>query len=169
MQANNLIIYITIYYPFKMKTTININNKAVEIELTAEQVEAIKKASIKYTDIKTFDDAVNFLGKDDAEVMAFERTLEVSLPKDVVAYMKLRIIVKAINGGKVMNYKNTSEYKYFPWFNAVGSGAGFSFLGYLFAYSYSSVGSRLCFIDSDRAKYAGNQFKSIYNDYINAN
>ncbi|WP_410221908.1 hypothetical protein [Pedobacter sp.] len=152
-----------------MKTTININNKAVEIELTADQVEAIKKATTKYTDIKTLADAVSFLGKDDADVMAFERTIEVSLPKDVVAYMKLRIIVKALNGDKVMDYKTISENKYFPWFNAVGSGAGFSSYDYGYADTGSDVGSRLCFIDSDRAKYAGNQFKTIYNDYINAN
>lgn len=148
-----------------MKTTININGKDVEIELTTDQLQKIKKSAINYTDIKTFEDACRFEGVD---IQEFNDLIE-DLPNDVKAYMKLRIIVKAINGGKSMDYKNLLEYKYYPWFNAVGSVPGFSYYDYVYGDSVSSVGSRLCFLDRDRAKYAANQFTSIYNQYINAN
>ena len=149
-----------------MKTKININGKEVEIDLTAAQVEAIKKATVNYTDIKTFEDACVF---ENIGVEDFFNSLPKDLPDDVVAYMKLRIIVKAINGGKVMNFKDTNENKYYPWFNAAGSVSGFSYDGYSYDYGYSFVGAHLCFIDSARAKYAATQFLSIYNDYINSN
>lgn len=147
-----------------MQTTINQNGKSVTITLTDEQVAQIKKATTHYTDIKTVEDAFEFAGLD------YKKWLEQheDMPEDILAYAKLRIIVWAINGGKAMDYKNTSEYKYYPWFNAVGSSAGFSYDGSDFDRSPSNVGSRLCYIDSERAKYAGQQFIEIYNDYINA-
>ena len=147
-----------------MNATINTDGKSVTITLTPEQVAQVKQATINYTDIKTVEQAFDFLGLDYKGWL----TRHEDIPDDVLAYMKLRIIVKAINGGKVMDYKNTNEYKYYPWFNAVGSSAGFSFFDFDCDSSYSSVGSRLCFIDSDRAKYAGKQFIEIYNEYINA-
>ncbi|GAB1462206.1 hypothetical protein [Pedobacter sp.] len=148
-----------------MKTKININGKEVEIELTAEQIKAIKKATTDYKDIKSFEDACAF---ENVDIAAFNSLVK-DLPDDIAAYMKLRIIVKAINGGKSMDFKNTNENKYYPWFNAAGSVSGFSYYYYYYVDGCSSVSSRLCFIDSKRAEYAGKQFLSIYNEYINTN
>lgn len=146
-----------------MKTTINIKGKDVEIELTPDQLQKIKKASIHYTDIKSFKDACDCLGIDVVEWMDDYE----NLPIHVVAYMQLCIICKALNGAEVMDYKDVKVYKYYPWFNSVGSGSGFSCYGFGCAYSLSGVGSRLCLKSREIAEYAGKQFIEIYNSYIN--
>lgn len=107
-----------------MKTTLEINGKSVEIELTAEQVAQIKKQSVHYTDIKTFEDACDFVGIDSEE---FEESYGL-LPTHVYAYMQLTIISRALNGGTNMNYDDTDEYKYYPYFYAKGLYRGFSYV-----------------------------------------
>ena len=143
-----------------MKATINQNGREVEIDLTPEQIEKVKSAKFgDYRDIATFEDACSAVG--------IEWKEPEQLPTDVVAYMKLRIIAKALNGGDWMNYKDTNEYKYYPWFNASGSAPGFSFDDFGYVNSVSCVGSRLVFKSEEIAKYAGKQFLEIYNQYIN--
>lgn len=143
-----------------MKAFVNIDDRKVELELTPEQEELIKNHKYgDYRDIKTFEDACLTVG--------IEWIEPESLPDDVVAYMKLRIICQALNGGKWMDYSDTDEAKYYPWFNASGSGVGFSCNDCGSDVSGSHVGSRLVFASSEMAKYAGNQFLDIYNQYIN--
>jgi hypothetical protein len=143
-----------------MKAFVNIDDRKVEVELTPEQEELIRSHKYgDYRDIKTFEDACLAVG--------IEWIDPESLPDDVVAYMKLRIICQALNGGKWMDYSDTDETKYYPWFNASGSGVGFSFNVYFNDRSGSTVGSRLVFESREMAKYAGNQFLDIYNQYIN--
>lgn len=146
-----------------MKTTITINGKPVQIELTKEQVNQIKKQSVRYTDIKTFEDACDFVGVDSEE---FEESYG-HLPTHVYAYMQLTIISQALNGGTNMNYDDTDEYKYYPYFYAKGSDVGFSFRGCGCYVEDSNVASRLTYKSREIAKYAGEQFLDIYDKYIN--
>ena len=46
------------------------------------------------------------------------------------------------------------------------SGGGFSYYDYDDWGAYSDVGSRLCFESSEKAEYAGNQFKELYKAYF---
>ena len=154
----------TTYIANKMETTIKANGKTVTITLTSEQVAQIRKETTHYTDIKTVEDAFEFLGLDYKKWLQAREDQEA----DVLAYEKLRVIVKALNGGRVMDYNNTDENKYYPLFNSFGSSAGFSYGDYFCAFSRSVVCSRLCLIDSDRATYAGKQFIEVYNQFINA-
>ena len=79
-----------------MKAKVNYNDKEVEIELTEEQIEKINNTKFgDFRDIKTFEDACKATETEWAEPN--------DLPTDVVAYMKLRIIAKALNGG--VDYK----------------------------------------------------------------
>lgn len=143
-----------------MKAKVNYNGKEAEIELTAEQLEQLSSTKFgDYRDIQTFDDACEALG------ITWEEPKD--LPADVIAYMKLRIIAKALNGGKWMDYKDTNEYKYYPWFNAAGSASGFSYNGYDYDRLRSFIGSRLTFKTAAIAKYAGTQFLEIFKKYIN--
>lgn len=116
-----------------------------------------------YKDIKTFEDACAAEGIDPISF----REARKNLPADTYAYEQLKVISKALNGGEHMNYNDTEEYKYYPWFNAVGSSSGFSFGGFFYDNSYSYVGSRLTYKTREIAKYAGEQFLEIYNQYIN--
>lgn len=116
-----------------------------------------------YTDIKTFDDACACVGIDPK---AFHESRK-NLSADTYAYEQLKVISKALNGGSHMDYTDTDVYKYFPWFNAVGSSVGFSFDGYDYDGAHSGVGSRLTYKSREIAEYAGKKFLDIYNTYIN--
>lgn len=146
-----------------MKTTITINGKPVEIELTKEQVNQIKKQSAHYTDIKTFEDACNVV---DIDLETFEES-HGHLPPHVYAYMQLTIISQALNGGTNMSYEDMNEFKYYPCFYAKGSRRGFSFDGCGCYVADSNVASRLTYKSREIAKYAGEQFLDIYDKYIN--
>lgn len=70
--------------------------------------------------IKTFEDACNELGEDHPAVLAYRNTdlrdPEVAeLNRDIIAYMKLRIITEALNEGWHPDYTKC-EYRYHPWF-----------------------------------------------------
>lgn len=140
------------------------------IESEAKSLRKIIEAKEKVTDrIKTFEDACQ-----DQEVDPFT-ILPYKNPKGnhelaANAFIKLRIIAAALNEGWKPDFLNSNESKYWPYFKAnkaTCSGFGFSNAHFGNWYSRTSVGSRLCFKSSDLAMYAGTQFESIYNDFLN--
>ena len=150
--------------------------------------------------IKTFEDACNELGEDHPMVSVYdtlvtrangEQSLAEWMGKDVVAYLKLRIITEALNEGWHPKFTE-DEYRYYPWLyiytkeeydnfseeekrrcvgrasydaNAHGSLVYSSALN---ASSYSSThfGVRLAFSNRDLAEYAGKQFIDIWADFV---
>lgn len=146
--------------------------------------------------IKTFEDACKELGSDHPLVLAYQNTnlrdAEVANDnKDIIAYMKLRIIVAALNEGWEPQFI-PGEYRWSPYFvlytkdeidemdektrarvvfrsdSSAGADGGVSY-----AYSdndsasvYASIGSRLAFKTDDLAEYAGKQFIEIYADFM---
>lgn len=146
--------------------------------------------------IKTFEDACKELGSDHPLVLAYQNTnlrdAEVANDnKDIIAYMKLRIIVAALNEGWEPQFI-PGEYRWSPYFvlytkdeidemdektrarvvfrsNSYASANG----GVSYANSVSdsagvsaSIGSRLAFKTDDLAEYAGKQFIEIYADFM---
>ncbi len=131
---------------------------------TTQEIKVIPPKEFKsYKDIKTFEDACLATGTD----VSWFNIRHAGLSRDTIAHEQLKIIAKALNGNKHMDYKDTSEYKYYPWFNSVGSSSGFSFRGYDYVNSGSTVGSRLTYKSKDIATYAGKQFLHIYDAWIN--
>jgi hypothetical protein len=124
--------------------------------------ECFKK--IRYDDIKTFDDACRAMGTTEQEFN--DRFEKLGLSNDTLFYEKLKIVVKAINDGWTPDWSNINQYKYYPYFEVLGSGVGFSDSGYYYAGTLTSVGSRLCFESLEKAKYAGIQFIEIYKNYL---
>lgn len=150
--------------------------------------------------IKTFEDACNELGEDNLMVRVYqtliaragktEQSLAEWMGKDVVAFLKLRIITEALNEGWHPKFTE-DEYRYYPWFyiytkeeydnfseeekrRVVGrasSNAGASGgLVYSFAHGASSnsdttYGVRLAFSTRELAEYAGKQFIDIWADF----
>ncbi len=89
----------------------------------------------------------------------------------LIAHYKLLIIAKALNEGWKPNWNDDSEYKYFPYFRVKASdkkhsGFGFSYSDFDYWYSFTDVGSRLCFKSSELALYAANQFEDLYIEYF---
>ena len=144
--------------------------------------------------IKTFEDAVMATGMklplDDNQLSC--------LPKDVVAYMKLRIIAAALNELTEDTLDEfpkftTVEYRWYPWFllytqekinrmdeekkkslwrfrvypiNGSNCCLSYANSNFYWSYSYSNVSARLAVKSEELAKYFGNQFIDIWEDYL---
>src|SRR5690554_3516740 len=113
--------------------------------------------------IKTFADVLKYHNIDEEDI---EERIE-DMTTDEAAYVKLKLIAKALNEGWKPDWTNSREGKYYPWFNmGSSSGVGFSYLDYDLWDSLSCVGSRLCFKSRELAIYAGKQFESIYKEFL---
>lgn len=143
--------------------------------------------SKKMKEIKTFEDACKATGINHEEWCKSHEGLE----KDVLAYLKLRIIAQALNEGWHPQFTE-NEIRWWSWFyviskeeyeamseelksrcvgrgsNSAGASGG---LVYAHAYnasahSYANDGSRLAFRTRELAIYAGKQFIDIYADFV---
>ena len=146
--------------------------------------------------IKTFEDACKELGSDHPLVLAYNTNLRVAEVandnKDIIAYMKLRIIVAALNEGWEPQFI-PGEYRWFPYFflytkaqidkmdeetrarcvyrsnssaDAFGGVSVASATNYVSASVYANIGSRLAFKTDGLAEDAGKQFIEIYADFM---
>ena len=115
--------------------------------------------------IKTFDDVIRELGDDPEE---FKNAISIMEEPDEIAYVKLKLIAKALNEGWTPDWSNGEWDKWYPWFKMDDSSSAgrFSFYVAVHQFSYSTVGSRLCFKSKDLATYAGTQFLDIYKDFF---
>ena len=118
-----------------------------------------------YTSIKTFEDACKTIGVDPQSLTDVSPASE-EFHKPIIAYNKLLIIYKAINNGWKPDWNNLQQYKYYPWFEVLSSGLGFSYSDYICAYACTTVGSRLCTDTSEKAVYIAKQFEALYQDYF---
>ena len=147
--------------------------------------------------IKTFDDAYKALGESHPYVVQYDQIFaclmdgEEEIPKDIIAYLKLRIIAAALNEGWEPRVAK-KEKRYSPCFvsytqkeigetdeeqkshvafrsssNADAS-VGIACMSTIYDSSdaIASIGSRLAFKSSELAKYAGEQFVEIWADYV---
>ncbi len=147
-----------------METLQELNQKEEELRTQLEEIKS-KKADLankgKVTArIKTFEDACKELGIDVSSIKQGE------LSKDEYAYIKLKIIAKALNEGWTPDWTNSNEYKHYPWFDLSKGVSGFSYNVSIHWYTSTNAASRLCFKSSELAKFAGTQFVEIYKDYI---
>ena len=126
----------------------------------------LKKTEGPVTDrIKTFADVCEELGLDANKVLPHPDPQS----EDEVAtnaFVKVTLIAKALNEGWKPNWEDSSEYKYYPWFDMRGTaaGSGFSLSNYGCSHAPAGVGSRLCFKSSELAMYAGQQFQAEYQE-----
>ncbi len=143
--------------------------------------------------IKTLGDAINELGEDHPYVLSY-RNYEFEEPDDIYAYLKLRIIVAALNEGWEPQFVK-DECRWAPYFvlftndeldkmnekdkasicrvvgrssNNANAYGGLAYAGAFNAssFSYTDSGSRLAFKNQDLAEYAGQQFIEIYRDFM---
>lgn len=145
------------------------------------------EAAVKITDrVKTYEDACQVLG---ISVQNFD-----GLSSDVVAYIKLTTVARALNEGWIPQFTD-NEYRYYPWFyfytqkeidnmsrkeqeerglllfggqanrgSIAGLGCADSYIA--FSYSYSYFGARLAVRDRELARYFGRHFLAIWMDFI---
>jgi len=76
----------------------------------------------------------------------------------------IELLQKSLNGDVALDFDNSDQVKYEPRF--VGGSSGFRYYVYDVWYSYSHVGSRLCFLEPDDAIHAGQTFTKWYKTII---
>lgn len=144
--------------------------------------------------VKTYEDAVNELGNDHPLVEAAssaEWRFTNSEDKDIIAYLKLRVIVAALNDGWKPQFV-PGERRWYPWYELISKdeydamsddekqerrcvgrsydyadaygGLVFSSADYASSFSSASYGSRLAFKTEELAEYAGKQFAELFAD-----
>lgn len=145
--------------------------------------------------IKTFTDACNALGDEHPLVTQYRLTAAAykgdPMTEDFIGYLKLRIIVAALNEGWEPKFEK-GEYRYFPRFYFYTKGeydklddevkgrcvlrSGYytnSYYGFDLtityhdaSYSFTCFGSRLAFRTRELAAYAGRQFIEEWADFM---
>ena len=142
--------------------------------------------------IKTFTDACNALGDEHPLVKEYLRVADGNIIlDDLYAYLKLRIIVAALNEGWEPKFEK-GEYRYFPWFYLYTKEqydelddeekglcvlrSGYSantYVGFVYcvavydaSFSGANYGSRLAFRTRELAAYAGRQFTEEWADFM---
>lgn len=139
--------------------------------------------------IKTFEDACHEIGID-AEAWNRDK-ISLGLEPDVLAFLKLRIIVKALNEGWEPRFTE-DECRYYPWFilytgeeynkldeeeksrvvyRSFSYAGAFGGVSYAYAddgssYANAFIGVRLAFKTSELAAYCGRQFLDIWADFV---
>ena len=175
----------------KLVEAYNNGDASVKAALVALHGEEIFESKI--TDrIKTFEDALEALGEEHPAVVAYRAIEDIDeCSGDIEAYLKLRIIMAALNEGWKPKFTE-DEWRYYPWFyicgkeewekmtpqqksRVVGRSGNFASAcgglvcasaGNASSGSDSNNGSRLAFKSEELAKYAGKQFIEIYAEYI---
>lgn len=125
--------------------------------------------------IKTFEDACADQGID-AAVLPDVAMLTTGMRKFLTAAFKLSVINVSLNkddqGAETRaNWSDDDELKYFPWFEVKASkknpsSSGLSFGDFVYDLSCTDVASRLTCRSSEIAKYFGEQFIDLWEDYI---
>lgn len=81
----------------------------------------------------------------------------------VNAFASMIQIVKAFNQGKTKDWKNSNQYKYYPWWRMDGaSGSGLSFIGPIYCGSSATIASRLCLLEESHVEIVAKRFQPIY-------
>lgn len=136
----------------------------VSITLTKEQLAEIARQTnqIKsYKDITSFEKACE---RQNINFTTFNSKLE-NLTKDEIAFIKLKIIVKAIRSytNWTPDWSKSSQCKYYVWFDLE---SGFSSSNTLYYGTNANVPSALLLESSDQANFFGTTFLDLYKDYI---
>lgn len=148
--------------------------------------------------VKTFEDAMNELGSEHKLVTLYESFMK-DIPEkddfdnDVASYLKLRIVVAALNEGWEPQFTE-DEYRWYPYFYlytkeeynrlnedekkkcrvvgrshsiaSVYGGVAFAYADYAWSNSSANHGCRLALKSEELAEYCGKQFIDIWMDYL---
>ena len=145
--------------------------------------------------VKTYEDAVWELGNDHPLVEAAssaEWRFTNSEDKDIIAYLKLRVIVAALNDGWKPQFV-PGELRWYPWYELISKdeydamsedekqerrcvgrsnanadalgGLVYSYANFASSYSNAHHGSRLAFKSEALAEYAGKQFAELFANF----
>lgn len=125
----------------------------------------MNKKAIITDKVKTFEDACKTLGLDPKQLPVVDLLPEKDR-KAIIAFYKLTIIVRALNEGWEPNWSDWNEWKYYNWFYLDTAGFGYASSSYAAACTSALIGSRLCFKTSALARYAREEFRDLYFEFL---
>lgn len=151
-----------------------------EIEFSVKEIEEMISASTKeqlptvkrifnvvdtFESIEDVESACKFLGEIDDDVRQLRLLQNIpNLNRRTLAGQELIVITKALNEGTVLDWDNSNEYKYIPWWY-LGKKFRLCYVGTHCSKSY--VGAPLYLKSRKLAEYSANNFFSIWKDYLN--
>ena len=119
---------------------------------------------MNYKEIKSYEDACKVLG-----VQPISENAVAAFPaedrKSMLAYHKMTIIARAINGGWKPDWNNRSQYKYYPVFYYENAGLSCANTDNAASATGAYLGSRLCFQTEAMSDYAAATFADLYTDF----
>ena len=119
---------------------------------------------MSYKEIKSYEDACKVLG-----IQPISENAVAAFPKEdrksMLAYHKLTIIARAINGGWKPDWNDRTQYKYYPVFYYENAGLSYASTSNAATYTYAYIGSRLCFQTEAMSDYAADTFADLYTDF----
>ena len=119
-----------------------------------------------YRDFKTFNDLCRASGTTETE---FDEKWDPRVfDPSTIAFERLKVCTRAYNQDWPFDTYNTKQYKYYPYFEVLSSGLGFSRSTSDYDHSATAVGSRLCFESQEKAIHAGKTFIKLFEDFITA-
>jgi hypothetical protein len=114
--------------------------------------------------VKSFEDACDVLGI--SSVLPDVSTMPEWNRKRAIADYKRVVITRALNEDWQPDYSNRDDRKFYPWFIYNSASGGFSLDGVGCDYADTIVGARLVFKTEALARYFGNNFQQLHNDYL---
>src|ERR1035437_5584293 len=115
--------------------------------------------------IKTFKDACEDQGIDPGTAVPYPNPGN-DHEEAVNGVAQIFIIAKSLNGDWKANFKNTSQYKYYPWFKDSGSGSGLSYFVCVRWRTDTAFGGCPFFSCGGNGEDGGKQNISIYNKFL---
>lgn len=116
--------------------------------------------------VKTYEDACEILGIDPDIGLSCSKSGVWKDIENITAYAKLIVISRALNEDWYPDWKDSNQYKWFPWFE-VSSASGFRFSVSYYGLTATCTPARLCYKSRELADYAGKQFIDLYKEFIN--
>ena len=122
--------------------------------------------------IKTFKDACFELGiKEPDSILPYSINTSDDEEKAINAMRKMMIIARVLNEGWKANFSDEDQKKFYVWYEYDASVSAFRFYGTDFGWTHTraSAGVRLSFKDEKTARYFGEQFIDIANEFLTYN
>lgn len=141
-----------------------VNVNGVNITLTPDQLKQIdqqvKKQSLKPIErIKSYEDACEDQGED-VDSRPFKNPTTKKQHQSN-AHWELMMISDALRGGKELDWDNSNQKKWSPYFDMRGN-VSFRDTVYVYWASNCTASARLAVLDSETAEYFGKQFLSTW-------
>jgi hypothetical protein len=139
-------------------------------KLFLESGTPVKYPDFNQAELKTFADYCKIYGVDE-NILPDVSMIPEFLREAVISVYKLFIRCKVLKNGKKLDWNNSSEGKYFPWYDVEADNkavSGFRLVDYVYYFTSSNsyVGSRLSVDDSGKAMFLAENAIDEYSTFF---